>query len=312
MRILIVNERMSKRTGTEIATRDLAQGLSHRRHEVVVLAEETGPLAEEVRAAGVPVTDTIAGIGMFPDVIHFNDLGMAVEVSSAFPAAAACLQWHRTVPATFSIAGTNISVLCGVSPRINEKMAWFGGVDTDGLLNNTVDLTGFRARATPLPPVPGRWLLVGQQKRGYGLMLKLKWLAMRHGATLDLVGPRFFRRVSNLPEHTRSYDLVFASGRCALEAACSGAGVIVTDYHGVADFLGSGRVKRYYQGNFSYRLFGSPVTARSLAAAIAEYDPEQAALASAWLRTHADLEVGLDRTLALYRLAIARRAGRLA
>lgn len=308
MKVLIVNERLSKRTGTEIVTRDLALGLANRRHEVEVLTGQKGRLAKEVEAAGINVATAVGRIGFSPDVIHFNDLSLAGFVSRAYPDVPALLQWHRSIPKTFTVESTNIKVLCGVNPYLVNRIEHCTARKSDGLLNNYVNLRLFQPPARELPTRPKRWLLVGQQKKGYVLMARLRWVALRHGAELDLVGPRYFRRVDNLPAFTRDYHLVFASGRCALEAACSGAGVIVTDFHGVAGFLRSDNVQRYYEGNFSYGLFGAPPSARSLAKAVADYDPEEARHATRWLRENANIERGLGKITKLYKLAVERNA----
>ncbi|MBU0584445.1 MAG: hypothetical protein KKB66_20025 [Alphaproteobacteria bacterium] len=305
MNSLIVNERFAKRTGTEIVTRDYSLGLARRGHRVAILTGEAGDIATEVESNGVCVSTDPAAIPFRPDIIHFNDLTMAQETTRAFPSTPAVLQWHRFVPTSFSVEGTNIVAITGVSQRIIEKIARYTGRPTHGLVHNYVDLRRFEARSAPLPARPARWLLVGQQKRGYGLYAQLSWIALKHGRMLRSVGPRYFNRVDNLPKACAEFDLVFASGRCALEACCAGAGVVVTDFNGVGGFLTGDNIRQYYKGNFSYRSFSSPVSLDALNRAIDDYDPAQAARATQWLRENADLEKGIDRLLALYEATLA-------
>ena len=53
LRILITNLKLSSRTGTEIVTRDLALALRRAGHAPTVYTPRPGPIAEELRAAGV-------------------------------------------------------------------------------------------------------------------------------------------------------------------------------------------------------------------------------------------------------------------
>jgi len=306
MKILIVNERLAKRTGTEIVSRDFGLGLASRGIDVTILTPERGAMAEEVEAAGVPVCSDPASVPFTPDVIHFNDLTLASATTAAFPDTPALLQWHRFVEADFSIEGTRITSIVGVSRRIVEKIERYTGIQTDGVFGNYVDLGLFEPRRSALPAKPRRWLLVGQQKRGYELCAKLAALALSRGIILHVAGPRYFRRMHNLPQVCAGYDLVFASGRCALEASCAGAGVVATDFHGVGDFIDAENVRWFHEGNFSYRSFREPATMKSLRRAIDAYRPEGAAEASVWLRANANLERGIDRLIGLYKGALSR------
>lgn len=306
MNILMVNERIAKRTGTEIVARDMSLGLAARGNSIAILTAERGDLADEIEAAGVDVHTDPATVSFTPDIIHFNDLALAERTTKAFADTPAMLQWHRFVERDFSIDGTRITSVVGVSRRIVEKISNYTGIETDGVFNNYVDLTRFEPRRAPLPDKPRKWLLVGQQKRGYTLLAKLAAVALSRGVILHTAGPRYFSRVDNLPQTCAKYDLVFASGRCALEAACAGAGVVVTDFNGVGGFLDGSNVSWFYNGNFSFRSFKAPVSARALNQAITDYRPEGAAETTRWLRENADLQVGIGRLLEIYERALHR------
>lgn len=308
MKILIVNERLAKRTGTEIVARDFGIGLAARGNEVAVLTAERGMMAEEVEAAGIRVVTDPKSAPFTPDVIHFNDMTLARPVTDTFPGTPALLQWHRFVEPDFSIAGTRVTSIVGVSRRIVEKIERYTGVRTEGVFGNYVDLTRFEPRRTPLPAKPCRWLLVGQQKRGYALLARLSALAISKGIIPHVVGPRYFNRVENLPQTCSGYDLVFASGRCALEAVCAGAGVVVTDFNGVGGFVDGENVSWFHEGNFSFRRFRDEPTLKALDRAIREYKPEAAADATRLLREKAEMGHGIDRLIDLYHRALSRSA----
>ena len=91
MRILITNNRLAERAGTELYTRDIAAALVARGHEPIVYSQVLGEVAEELRAAAVPVVDDLERISEPPDIVHGHH---HLETMTA-------LQWFPGVPAVF-------------------------------------------------------------------------------------------------------------------------------------------------------------------------------------------------------------------
>lgn len=305
MRVVVVNERLAKRTGTELAAWEVGRALSRRGHTVTVTAPVLGPLAEEIAKEGVVRVAPLNAIGDHPDIIHLNHLSSVSEITDRFPGAPILMQWHTLVPADFNIPD-EISVVCGVTPIINKQIALYTGRKPDALLGNFVDLSQFAPRMAPLPDAPRKWLLVGQQRGSRRVVWAVLRAAMARRARLTLVGPRFFRRVANLPAYAAEFDLVIASGRCALESLAAGASVIVGDAKGVGDIITPKNVELYRTGNFSCGTFDGPMTYSKLLAAVDQYDPEAASSATRWIREEAAIEHGVSHLEQLYTLAIAR------
>ena len=69
-RILITNNTLAKRAGTELYVRDVACELLARGHQVVAYSSLLGEVAEELRAATVAVTDRLETVSLAPQVIH--------------------------------------------------------------------------------------------------------------------------------------------------------------------------------------------------------------------------------------------------
>lgn len=63
LRVLITNRILANRTGTELYVRDVAAGLLARGHRPVVYTPLPGRVAEEIRAATIPVVDDLARVG---------------------------------------------------------------------------------------------------------------------------------------------------------------------------------------------------------------------------------------------------------
>ena len=70
MRVLLTNFMVASRTGAELYTYDVALALLARGHSPIVYATVLGPLADQLRAATVPVVDDLSAISAVPDVLH--------------------------------------------------------------------------------------------------------------------------------------------------------------------------------------------------------------------------------------------------
>ncbi|SNY39791.1 hypothetical protein SAMN06297129_0641 [Pseudooceanicola antarcticus] len=289
MRIVIANERLAKRTGTELAARDLGRALKARGHDVILTAPSLGPLAEELRLdEGLQVVEPDQ-LGPRPDVIHLNDLCLAQDLAARFPDVPMLLQWHRFVPEDFALPVPQIARTCGVTPRMNRKIARRLGVEPEQVLGNYVDLSRFAPRSAPLPDRPRRLLLVGQQKRGRRLLVLATLAARILGLKLTAVGPRYFRRVENLPAVARDFDIAIASGRSALECLAAGCALLPGDPKGLGELVTPENLERYRSGNFSQSTFDAPLKLGVLVRRLRSYDAVSATMASQALREMADM-----------------------
>lgn len=309
MHVLIANERLSKRTGTEMAARDLAAALAARGHRVTLTAPVLGPLAEELRRdEGREVRPPEALIR--PDLVHLNDLSLAAPLAARFPGVPMLLQWHRRVPDDFALPVPEIRMICGVTPTMNRKIHRLLGRPADALLGNYVDMSRFVPREAPLPQVPRRLLLVGQQKRDRTLLGYSLLAAARLGMRLSLVGPRYLKRVENLPAHARGFDIAIASGRCAMECLAAGAGLVLAGPAGLGGFVTPEGLPHVREGNFAPGVFRSPLTLRGLLTELRAYDAGQAEAAARDLREMADIRRGVIEIERLYHRMLPPEAQR--
>jgi hypothetical protein len=97
-----------------------------------------------------------------------------------------------------------------------------------------------------------------------------------------------------------NYDLVFATGRSAIEALCCGAAVIVCDDRGLGGYVNSGNYERFRHLNFALRLLTKSVTVENITAEIERYKAEEAAAVAERARADAALELQLDQFLEIY------------
>ncbi|MCA9189623.1 MAG: hypothetical protein R3E01_06640 [Pirellulaceae bacterium] len=301
MRIAIVTQRLHKRTGTEIVTRDMCKSLRDAGHSVCVLTTYAGPFAAEIRALGLPVVTEPRQMPFAPDVAHLNHLNDIDNLFRTFPRCRGVYQHHAPaagVPA--AVRHPNIRYRVGISPLACQQIERATGVPSDGILGNYVDLSSI-PQVTARPERPRRWLVVCHKKHAWTHYAKIAWLGFCHGAHCAAVGPRIFRRIRSIPAEAARFDLVFASARCALESAAAGAGVIVTDYRGVAGFVTPDNVLHAWHHNFGGEMLTSPAHFDALEQAILCYDSQHAYDAAMTVQRLANLSQGLARWEAIYR-----------
>jgi hypothetical protein len=163
------------------------------------------------------------------------------------------------------------------------------------LLPNAVDLSRFRHRG-PLPDRPRRALLFNNYAGG-AVLREVQQACAARGIRLDTLG-HFLGTKQAAPETILpQYDIVFAKGRSALEAAAVGAAVIVCDPRGCGPLVTTDCLDEF---RFSGRMLGDPVRSEVLLSRIDQYDPGDAAEVTRRVRAECGLERLLDRFESLY------------
>lgn len=303
LRVLVANGTLAGRTGTETLTRAIAIGLLRRGHRPVVYAPELGPLAEELRAASIPVTDDLRTLTTAPDVIHAHHTPTAAIAATRFRARPVVFvahdfrAWHDIPPVL-----PNIRRYLAVNEALVDRLTGACGIPAGrvGLLLNPVDTARFLP-GPPLPPAPARALLIA---KGVGTG-PFEEACRRRDIALDVVG-HGVGRVVDAPERLLlDYDLVFASGLTALEAMACGRATVVADPRGLAGMATLASLPWLRRHNLGLRALIHPLTAEALGAEIDRYDPQEAASLSVTVRGEADLGRYVDQLIEVYAAAMA-------
>jgi hypothetical protein len=287
--ILITNHGLDGRAGTELYVRDLALGLKAAGHTPVCFAPVLGEVAEEIRAAGIAVTDTLDGLAT-PDILHCHHHHTTALACLAFPTVPALFVCHGVLPwqeaplARFS----NIRLWAAVSEACRQKLLDAGVPDVRIVLR----LNGFDAeRFTRGEPAAGnaerktRALLFSNIAQPADL-LPFRAACASHGLRLDHAGRA--GKVLGAPEHELPrYGLVFAKGRAAIEAMASGCAVILADYGKTGPLVTRANFDALRQENFGIAVINDPPDEAALGDAIARIDWDDAAKVSARIRAEA-------------------------
>lgn len=307
MNIVICNIQMTARSGTEIVTRDLALGLKRRGHDVSVLTPQpAGVLADELRTKGVPVFGDALEVEK-PDVIHINHMDSAKELLARFPDVPAIFVCHdATTDHSYASSQAAIKAFFGVSDACRARVAEDTGIPLAqiSLLPNYIDLDLIPQRNNRLPLLPRRWLFVAEKYQSDILQAKLEEVATFYRAKLDTVGPWVGKLIEDLPAHFLGYDLVFASARCAIEAAATGAGVIVCDPRGLGGFLTPALWRETGHHNLGLGGFSGPSDISPVKWEVLRWNPWKAAAVSKTIRSERALSSGLNKIESIYHKAI--------
>ncbi len=307
MRILITNHTLADPGGTEAYVRDLAFALLKRGHMPIAYSTKLGDIAQEIRAATIPVIDNLDALATPPDIIHGHhhlDTMTALLRFPEVPAVYFChgwLPWEETPPRF-----PRILRYVAVDHLCRDRLLLEHGIPEDRIrvLLNFVDLERFKPRG-PLPARPKRALVFSNYATEDTQMPAVRDACARHGITTEVVGFGAGKVCARPEDILGRYDLVFAKGRAALECLAVGVAVIICDKKGVGPMVTSGEFDRLRPLNFGLRTLREPLRAESIERQIARYDAEDAAKVSRMVRANGGADAVVDQIVSLYEELIA-------
>lgn len=303
MKVLLTNLALSGRSGTEILTRNIAQGLLRRGHSPLVYALSLGDIADEIRSFGIPVTDRIANVADAPDIIHGHHnptTATAIARFSGVPAIFIChdfVAWHDAPPIHPSVRR-----YVGNSATTVDRLVFEAGVPLSRtvVLPNAVDLQRFVARSPP--PTKLRRALV--LAKGLPYLDTIKRACAARSIQAECFGSSVGRPVAKPEELFPHYDIVFTSGIGAMEALACNRAVIVCDARGLAGLCTPRNYEAMRDANFGLRILTRQLTEESIGNEIDSYDPEDAGECHVKLREDADFDKYIERLISIYCSAI--------
>jgi hypothetical protein len=302
LRVLITNNALAARGGSELYVRDIAIGLLKRGHEPLVYSTILGDVARELRAAAILVVDNLNALAIAPDVIHGHHHMETMTALLHFPQAPAihfchsATSWLET-PLRFP----RILRYVAVDHACRDRLSLFGIPEEQiRVLLNFVDLDRFKTRETPLPPRPQRALVFSNYANEETHLPAVREACKHANVRLEVLGSGA-RSATDQPEKVlRDYDLVFAKARCALEALAVGAAVVLCDAKGVGPMVSAREFERLRPLNFGIRTLREPLSADTILREINRYDAADAAAVSQLVRATAGHESIVDELITLY------------
>jgi glycosyltransferase involved in cell wall biosynthesis len=307
LRVLIVNDALDRRAGTEVYVRDLALGLLERGHKPIAFSTVLGDVARELQAATVPVIKDLNLLAARPDIIHGHhhvETMMALLHFPQTPAVHFCHGWASWLdePPHFP----RILRYVAVDHTCRDRLVLQSGIPEERVrvLLNFVDLNRFKPRGL-LPPRPRRALLFSNYASGETHLNVVREACARAGLEFDVIGSGAGRPCAEPEKILGDYDIVFAKARAALEAMAVGAAVVLCDSTGMGPMVTAAEFERLRALNFGVRALKHPLDAERLAREIERYDPTDAAEVSRRIRAEAGRDAALDELVELYEEVIA-------
>lgn len=304
--VLLTNNTLAKRAGSESYLRDVALSLLRRGHRPVAFSMVHGAVAEELRRATVPVVDDLTRIGQPPDVIHGHHHLETLIAALTFPDVPIVHFCHGWIPwEEKPLRHPSIRRYVAVDEVCADRLIHEEGIPRDAVetLFNFVDLARFRPRG-PLPERPRRALVFSNQATTEGYVRQVSAACEAQGIQLDIRGDKAGNPVDTPELLLTQYDIVFAKARSALEAMAVGCAVVLTDAVGCGPLVTRQNFDRLRARNFGVRELYQPHDAEWYTKQIAGYDARDAAAVTERVRAEADLEAAVDRIVALYLRAI--------
>lgn len=296
--VLLTNSLLSERTGSEVTTEQLADGLRRAGHLPIVYVSRIGPQGEAMRARGHAVVDRLSALPDRPEVIHGTHNMMTMMALAALQGVPALFVCHdATAMHDAAPPHPRIRRYYGVSEVARRRLVIDGAPpELCGVLPNPVDPLLFRPRP-PLPPRPGRALAICKPAPPRAA---IRAACAAAGLALDEVGTGAGRVSERIHEELTRYDLVFASGRGALEAGFTGCAVVICESRGFGGLLTSAAPELWRRGNCGAGTLTRPVDAAAIAEAIAAYDADDALAVSLAMREALSLDAHVERLVPVY------------
>ncbi len=312
LKILLTNFRLAERTGSECVTVDLATGLRQRGHEVAVYTPEIGPLGERfLEETGIPVVSKPEDAPWVPDVIHGQHLLPTTLALLAFPTVRVVYYCHGYGPLEERPpVHPHVRRWLAPSPRFQGWFAKEFGIPKEQfvLAPNFVDTAKFRRSADREQGRRHALLYHTNLRRGAEVEI-LQQGCREAGWSFDAVGSAFGGGTDAPELLLPRYEVVFTSGRSALEALACGCRVVIVGEGRLSPVLTPETYEAALAVNFASvpehgELYEAAVVGALQTAAAADSDGAATGLIEQIRSEHA-LSVALDRLEVLYREVVS-------
>jgi hypothetical protein len=306
VRILLTNATLSGRSGTETVTRDLALGHLRKGRHPTIYIRRTGPIAQELMAAGVPVVDNVDALSGAFDIVHGHHLAVCAGALALLPRTPAISVSHdATVWHDLPVFAPTVGAYAGISQIIVDRLVQ-NGVPRERahLVNNGIDLERFR----PGPPPPAKPRRALAFAKNVEHVAGVREACAARGIDVDFIGSAVGNLIDAPEQAIPSYDLIFSSAQSAQESLVCQRPVIAVDGRGLAGMIDMARYEAWRPHNFGLAAFNQRPTAENILAELDRYDPAEAVRVGARARA----ELGIDHTLDAYVTLYERAASQAA
>jgi hypothetical protein len=309
LRVLITNNTLAHRAGTEIVVRDLALALTERGHLPICYSSVLGEIADELRQATIPLFAHIDQLPEPIDLIHGHHHVETMTALLRFPNAPAIYWCHGSQPwEEAPVRHPRIARYVAVDEACFDRLLFEGAIPSEKitLLLNAVDLRRFRERPA-LPPRPLRAVVFDNVAADHNFLPIIREACRQRGIALDEFGLGVGRACDQPETMLGNYDLAFAKARCALEAMACGLAVIICHQNGLGPLVSMAEFAELRRRNFGIRCVREPWSVDAVLQQLSRYDSADAAEVCRRVRDEAGLDAWIERVLDLYESTLAHQ-----
>jgi hypothetical protein len=294
--------------GSEMVTVEVAREMAERGHEIVVFSPRVGGVAKLLWPSGVRVVSRLDDVPWTPDLIHAHHHLPAMAAMARFentPAVYYChgaIPWAEQPPMHARIHCYVMMCEWMVRRVITEFDLDPGRVSCVPNFVNTTRFSEVRA-----PPREMRRALLFQSSGLPAMELaQLEAGCAALGLELDKIGAAYGNLQPRPEMLLQQYDLVFASGKSALEAIATGCAVMTLAPTQAGGLVTTETLDRWTFLNFGPRYYSAatPINEAWLRRELALYSPENAAEVTARVRRERTLQLAVDQLEGHYRKAL--------
>ncbi len=306
MRILFTSHALDPVSeATLLPIRELASRMSGRDHDVICFSRTHGDVAEALKNMGIAVVAEMAEIpvGWEPDIIHGHHEWETTIAAMRFPTCPiisicrSTTDW-KEAPCT----APNVLRYVAVDLACREKLQnedYISSAEID-LIPHGVDLYRFPEREKYRKKLETVFVF-GDKDRQVDYFEFIRQACESEGVAYEFIDDPNVNTAGFLP----FADLVFASGKIALEAAATGAMVAVCGEAGLAgNFLMPDNFVEMRERNFEGALIYEPHSVDAYRNRIRDYNPKMAKKVCRLVRETADIERTIDQLEAIYEHAV--------
>src|SRR5438093_525468 len=239
--ILFTNNTLGARHGSELWVLDMARALLARGHRPAAFSLVTGRVADELRAATIPVVTDLANFAEPPDLIHGHHHVETLIAALHFPGVPIVHFCHGWLPwEERPLKHPAIVRYVAVDETCADRLILEEGIPADRVdrLLNFVDLDRFVPR-DPLPAKPRRGLIFSNHAREDGYAAVIREACREARIDVTIAGAASGRVLDHPESAPAGLDLVFAKGRAALESMAVGCSVVLADPPGAGPLVTS-------------------------------------------------------------------------
>jgi hypothetical protein len=296
MRILMTQRSLMQWAGSEMFTIEVSKELNRRGHQVAIFCPRIGDPARIIYASGVAIKSRLDELPWEPEIIHGQHHLQTAAALSFFTDVPAVYYCHGLMPWVERVLShpriRNYVMMCEwmVSPVATEF-----GIPRDCIsaIPNFVNTTRFSEVRKP-PDRLRRALLFGGGLPANELV-RLERACSAEGLSLDKIGYAYKNPQERPESLLLEYDLVFAVGRCAIEAISCGCAVIPIVPGQGGHLVTTENFSSWVYSNFIpiYGTSSTRIDVEWLKSELSRYSPETTSEVTAMLRASHNLSGGV-------------------